>query len=197
MTTVHTSWTMFCQPASSSMAASMTHTCFPVGRPQSLPAAPCHLLPVREPRKHSPRESGWSDLGWERSRGSFCLAVPLGCSLTLSHSLLHFLSGQLCDNWPHNVREYLQLLLRKGMEGVGRVYPPPDEMEPARGRRQLGTVEWKLAFWARPERSTGSQPLGLAAAAEPLERCVFTLFPNTRLPRTFLLIMPSLWRISG
>lgn len=47
MTTVHTSCTMFCQPASSSMAASITHTCFPVGRAQSLPAAPCHLLPMK------------------------------------------------------------------------------------------------------------------------------------------------------
>lgn len=50
---------------------------------------------------------------------------------------------------------------------------------------------------AGPERSTGSQPLRLEAAKKPLERSVFTLFPNTRLPRTFLLIMPSLWRISG
>lgn len=37
----------------------------------------------------------------------------------------------------------------------------------------------------------------VVAAEELLERCVFTLFPNTRLPRIFLLMVPSLWRISG
>lgn len=76
MTTVHTSCTMFCQPASSSMAASITHTCFPVGRP----GAPCYLLPVREPMKHSPWESGWSGLGWGSSQGKHLLNVPLGRS---------------------------------------------------------------------------------------------------------------------
>lgn len=71
--------------------------------------------------------------------------VSLGCSLTLSHSLIHLLSGQLCDNWPHNIREYLQLLLRKGMQGVGQVHLSP-EMEPARGSRWWGTGggDWHL-----------------------------------------------------
>lgn len=32
MTTVHTSCTIFCQPASSSIAASITHRVFPVGK---------------------------------------------------------------------------------------------------------------------------------------------------------------------
>lgn len=37
---------------------------------------------------------------------------------------------------------------------------------------------------------------GSIAAENPC-RIVFTLLPKTRLPRIFLLIMPSLWRISG
>lgn len=82
------------------------------------------------------------------------------------------------------------------MEGVGRVLPSLGDGA-APGRRCGGTHEWKLAFWARPERSAGSRALSLVVAAEPLERWVFTLFPNTRLPRTFLLMVPSLWRISG
>lgn len=35
------------------------------------------------------------------------------------------------------------------------------------------------------------------AAEELLKSCVLTLFPNTRLPRIFLLMVLSLWRISG
>lgn len=137
MTTVHTSCTMFCQPASRSMAASITHTCFPVERP---PVTAGSILPLatRDPMKHSPWERGWSGLGWGNSQGEHLLncapwLLPSSLALTLSHSLIHLLSRQLCDNWPHNVREHLQLLLRR-TEGVGSDYLPL-VTEPARGRR--------------------------------------------------------------
>lgn len=67
-----------------------------------------------------------------------CIPQPLPSSLplTLSHSQVHLFSGQFCDNWPHNVCEHLQLLLRSKIEGVGSSYLPL-ETEPAQ-RGPLG-----------------------------------------------------------